>query len=330
MRSLTTGLLCALWSLPAPAFAQETDSAAAEALFQEGRALMAQGELETACPKLAASHRIDPATGTLIALAACHERQGRLASAWAEFTEAAGRAARERRDDRRQFASERAAALEPRLSTLTIRVAPEVASLRGVRIERSKVVLERGAWNVPVPIDGGSHAIGVSAPGHEAWSTQVSVAPEGDRVTVEIDGKALVPRTTEGSKLGVGTGQVASASRDQGWSRLRWLGVGYAATGAVSLGVSGFVLLRALDKRSDAEEQGCRGGACPDAPAQADSEDAQRLGNWATGFAVAGGALLATGAVLFWVGRPEAAESGAAVALAGDASGPRLSISGRF
>src|SRR5262245_13180527 len=92
---------------------RETDPVSAEVLFQEARELLKQGNFERACPKFLESERLDPATATLLAVATCHERQGLLASAWAEFTEAAGRARQERRKDRERLAREQARALEP-------------------------------------------------------------------------------------------------------------------------------------------------------------------------------------------------------------------------
>src|SRR5688500_18545046 len=71
-----------------------SDKALAEVLFREGRQLLQRGETDAACEKFAESHRLDEALGTLLNLAVCHESQGRFASAWAEFHQAAATARR--------------------------------------------------------------------------------------------------------------------------------------------------------------------------------------------------------------------------------------------
>jgi hypothetical protein len=211
---------------------------------------------------------------------------------------------------------------------LTIRVAPQIASLRGLVVERSNLPLARGAWNVPVPIDGGVYSLVVSAPGYRAWRATVSVEPERDRVTVDVGPDTLVAVEPKAVAVPVSREPRANAT-PAAWSRTRWLGVGYAATGVVSLGLSGFVLLRALDKKEESD-RACSGRDCSEPAAQAAREDARRLGDWATGFSIAGGALVATGVTLFLVGGAGTAERGTTVGLGGDVTGPRLAVSGRF
>src|SRR5437762_12184782 len=98
------------------------DAAAAEALFREGRALMDAGNYAAACPELEESYSQDPGTGTLLALGICQEHAGHTASAWATYAEVATRAKADGRADREQAAREHMAALDPKLSHLTIEV----------------------------------------------------------------------------------------------------------------------------------------------------------------------------------------------------------------
>src|SRR5262245_65102433 len=113
-------VLCAATALPAESKA--ADKTTAEALFAEGRRLMAAGKYARACPKLEASQKLDPGVGTLLNLADCYEKNGQTASAWAQFVEAASEARRLGDARREQAANARADALEPRLGRLTIAV----------------------------------------------------------------------------------------------------------------------------------------------------------------------------------------------------------------
>src|SRR6185312_7721257 len=86
----------------APALAQSSgaDVATAQALFDEGKRLMADKKFAEACPKLVESQRLDPGGGTLLAIALCHEGQGKWATAWGDFNVALSEARRENRAER--------------------------------------------------------------------------------------------------------------------------------------------------------------------------------------------------------------------------------------
>src|SRR5271154_446464 len=105
----------------------DQDKAAATALFDEAKSLLAAGRVGEACRKLEESRRLDPLPGTILNLGACHEREGLTASAAAEFREARAMAERDHRDYRVSFADEHLRALEPSLSMLVIVVGDNAA-----------------------------------------------------------------------------------------------------------------------------------------------------------------------------------------------------------
>ncbi len=302
-----------------PAWAQSSDAATAELLFQQGRDLLRAGKAAEACPKLAESQRLDPATGTLLALAMCHEAEGKLASAWAEFVNVEARSRSEGRADREQVSRERAQALRPRLSTLEIRVAGETASVSGLEIRRDGVALGSGAWNTAVPVDGGNHVVEVTAPGKRPWRGEVTLKPEGDAQVLAIPVLEAAPPTPEPTQP---SGSVALAPESAGskpWGTLEWAGVGTAGAGVIALGVGGFFLSSALGKNSDSEDD-CDGNVCGDQGTK-DRNDAISAGNTATWLGIAGGVLVAGGATLFIVGRTNSSKEQASIP-----SSPRLAV----
>lgn len=81
--------------------------AAAQATFQHGRELMAQGKLLEACLKFEESVGLDPAVGSWLNLAVCEEQLGRTHHACRAFFEAASLAARNGQREREALARSR-------------------------------------------------------------------------------------------------------------------------------------------------------------------------------------------------------------------------------
>ena len=307
----------------AGAFAQSPDAATAELLFQQGRDLLRAGKAADACPKLAESQRLDPATGTLLALAMCHEADGKLASAWAEFTTVQAQARSENRQDREDAARERAATLKGKLSTLEIRLAPALAALPGLVVRRDGVELGHGVWNLAVPLDGGPHLVEVTATGKRTYQQRVVLRNESDQQLIEVpaleDASVTLGRVS-GDTMGGAAGPTPESPKpSKPWGKLEWAGVGAAGAGAVALGVGGYFLSVALRKNSDSN-QDCTGKMCHP-QGYADRTEAISKGNTATILGVAGGVLVAGGATLFIVGRSRRGERDA-----GSVAAPRLTV----
>lgn len=127
------------------------DGADAERLFREGRAAMLDGHFEEACAKLAESQHLDPRAGTLLNLAACHERQGKIATAWVEYGQARDLAEQVKQPERMRFAEERVAVLAPRVSWLRVDATDDIrVSLDGNSLPKR---------NEEFPIDAGAHVV---------------------------------------------------------------------------------------------------------------------------------------------------------------------------
>lgn len=185
MRSLLGGLFALLfWAAPAEAQSQ-TGVALAETLYQQARDAMAAGRYDEACPKFEESYRLDPATGTLLNLASCHEHQEKFATAWFEYMDAVTAARRDGRSDRVAFAQGRLAELEPKLSRLTL-VVPPAADHPELELELDGARIGRAARGVPTPVDPGSHVVEARAPGRRNFKATVEIGKSAEQKTVTV------------------------------------------------------------------------------------------------------------------------------------------------
>jgi hypothetical protein len=313
--SLAPACCVLLQTLSAAAQASSSDKAAAEALFDQGVRLMKQNSFAEACPKLEESDRIDPAVGTLLYLGECYERVGKTASAWATFREAASLAATSNQADRARVAAARAQELEPKLSRLSVELAPDVAKIPGVVVKRGTQRLEPSLYGTPLPVDPGEFKVEVTAPGYEPWSTPIKVEPGGAAASVRVPalvkssepvGAAPLPNpANEPSPAGANSAPVEPPPpQNTGMSTQQTIGVVSGAVGIVGIGVGSFFGIRALKKSSDADSHCPKAGFCNDDEGLELTKDGQDQATIANiGFAVGGG-LLALGAVLYLTGAP--------------------------
>lgn len=177
---------------------QTGDARLAQALFDEGRALMEQKRFAEACPKLKESQRLDPAGGTLLNLASCHASEGKVATALDEYREALTVATRDGRKDREQIARTNISTLEKDVPRVTVLVPHP---LPGIEVKLDTTALAPAAWGVATPVDPGSHVVTAAAPGHATVSVHLEVKA-GERKVVEVPraDKAAAPDKAEPSR----------------------------------------------------------------------------------------------------------------------------------
>lgn len=168
------------------------DDAEGERLFREGRELMLEGRFDEACPKIAESQRIDPHVGTLLNLAACHERQGKFASAWVEYQRALTTARSEGQTDRERLAEERIAVVEPRVPWVTIRASSSTPA--DVEITLDGAVVARAAIGKEMPVDAGEHVVRATSRDGEPFEERFVLA-EAEHRTVSLPGPTASQRS---------------------------------------------------------------------------------------------------------------------------------------
>lgn len=258
----------------------------AAVLADEGHALMQQGKLAEACPRLAESQRLDPSPARGLTVGECFERDGKLASAWLHYRKAASLSAEHARagadpDAAAAEARRREIAIEPRLSKVRVRV---LGTVPGLQITRNEEVVVNLQWDVAVPVDDGFHAIEATATGHHPWRKRIQV---GGAEVVTVMVPKLAPVEPEKTYLGVTIGSVVAASG------LALVGVGLAY---------GFI---AKNKRDDAEPHCPLPNACLQQGVTL-HEEARNAATVSTATFVTGSILVA-GGVVTWIVVPNTA-----------------------
>jgi hypothetical protein len=297
-------------------FAGAQHSAEAEQRFRDGKKLMTEKKYAEACTAFETSQRLDPAIATLANLADCREKNGQIQSAWTAFLEVE----RQTRGDAKQaavnkIAKDRATNLEARLSFLTVSVSRE-SDIEGLTLTRNGEAFDQGLWNTAIPVDGGEYVISGRAPGHEEWSTTVSVPAEKGRITVDVPKfkavdelvKPPVPEPQPEAAVEVHEGPSTFTGR-------RKLAVGVGAAGLIGVGAGIVLGLQAKSLDDDADELCPTLTNCPAADAANDKVDqAQSRALFANVAYGVGGAAIVAAAVLWFTGAPEDAEARTAVA----------------
>jgi hypothetical protein len=272
---------------PPPANEPSSDNRAlAETLFFAGKGLMEAKRYHDACIKLAESYRLDPAAGTLLNLAVCHEAEGKTASAWGEFRQALADARRMNRPDREQLAQDRIKALEPDLPFLTITVPADVRKLPGLSVKRNGVAMNAPTWDTELPVDPGTVEIVTTATGYKPRTQTIDLQKQ-EHKSIAVQALELAPIDPNTIPF---------------WTPRRRVGALFLGVGVVGVGVGAWQGLSAISDKKDSDNQ------CPTidgerrcTQAGADAMSKARTASWISdiGFGV-GAAALVVGSYFFF------------------------------
>ena len=326
-------------ALGTPAWAQTSaaDSAAAQALFDEGKALMKAGHYDQACPKLEESQRLDSGGGTLVVLALCYESLGRTGSAWATWNAALSGARAEHRADREALAQEHIRGLDEKMPRARVVV---VSPPQGLEVRRDGEAMRAAQWGTPVPIDPGTHSFDATAPGKQPWHASIVVAAERrtyDVAVPELKDAAPAPPVTA-AVVPPAPSPVPPPPRPQppvvtpppqesSSNPLRtvaWMSGGVAV---VTLGLGVGFTASAASKWSDAHGA-CPGNRCTDPAAVKEGSSAGSSADVATAFFAVGGVSAALSVLMFIAsgGHDEHAEGHAGALRLGPMIGPATGL----
>jgi hypothetical protein len=279
--------------------------ATAETLFLRGQKLHEGGNFEQACPLFEESLKLDFGIGTLLFLSDCQEQLGKTASAWAGFREAETLARTKGQGEREKIARGRAAALEPKLATLRIRV-DDANKTIGIVITRNGVSVGEPTWGEALPVDPGAQKLEATAPGYETWSGSVDI-PLGPGQS-----EAEIPALKKG-KVVEKVGPSAGAGIDG--NAMRIAGISIGAAGIAGLAIGGGFGVDAIVTYDEALDT-CENGdptLCTNSGVRL-QKDASRSALVSTVAISVGAAAVGAGLLLYFLA-PKAADADAATKL---------------
>ncbi len=285
-------IVCAVSALAfAPREARADNAAAAQVLYDRAVELMAAKKYGEACPKLEEVTRLIPeGLGAKLTLAECYEGSGRLASAWMQYSIVSSAAARAGQADRQRLASEKAAALKPKLAKLTIKVPDAVKAMPQLLVKRGGVEVGAAQFNEAIAIDAGTHLVEAQAHGKKAWKLEAKIPADGAELTVEVpvledDPTARLKDPPPGG---------APAETKPTW--LFPVGLAVGGVGVAGVAVGAVLGGLAMSKTSEAQDA-CPSGRC----SQDGNTFATEAGTFAdasTGLFIGGGVLAAGGVLM--------------------------------
>jgi hypothetical protein len=240
-----------------PVLAETPAAATAEVLFRDGRESMKKGDFQAAMENFAESYRLDPSIGTLLNLALCEEKTGRLTGAWLHLRELLEKAPEQ--DERRPLARRRLADLDRRIPRLTIVLHPAKPPPASIRLDGT--VIGRVSTGVPLPVDPGEHELTVASP-HGAEKKQVASLSEGQSFVMVAESPPEESTVPAAVKIESAPSVPPTQASDREDGSRRTTGIVFAGAGLAALVASIFPTLAMLHEKKEMDAH-CVNGCDP-------------------------------------------------------------------
>jgi len=309
MRLLIIAMICVAGIARA-----DVDGDTAKRLFEEAVDDFSNNRIDAACPKLEASIRLRPEIKPLGLLAACYEKQGKLATAWRTFKDVRKKAEAANDNDTAVAAAGHVARLDPKVARVTI-AAADKAGLTVTLDGKPFAELDK-----PYELDAGAHKISASANGKN-FDKDLTVK-DGDNERVDI------PKLGDGGGAVVGPVKPDPKPTTPGESKSnrKLIGIGVLGGGVVLTAVGGFFGIQANGRWGKAKDAGCNDdGDCPTPAGLKLIDEANSKAKLSTIF-VGVGLVAVAGGVVLYLTAPKKSEK----SLALTTTGRDLVLLGRF
>ncbi len=288
--------------IPTSAFAQS--AAQAEVLFKEGQQLMAQQKYAEACQRLVASYKLDPQPNTELLEGLCFSKQGKTASAYNAFIDAASTLPKG--GDAQKYAADQAKTLEAQLLKVRVEFQPVVPNGVQMHFDDEARPRDKDFVGIDIALDPGEHDIFVTAPGKHDYTKHFTLSSSDSphAVIVNMTDKTKEELAAEHGQGG-GGGQVIVEKPETSWSTVKTLGMIGMIVGGVGLVVGGIFL--GVDLNNQASAGTTDISNCPDALNPASTcvkalTAAKTDQTVALAAGIPGAAILVAGIVMFVVG----------------------------
>ncbi len=254
-------------ALVAPAIAHADAPTPAETLFREGRTLLDAKKYDEACPKLAESQKLEPGAGTLLALALCHEGQGKTATASKELKQASELGRKNGRTDLAAAADKRARALEASVPHLVVHLPEQDSASYRVRCD-GELVVETSS---PLALDPGEHRVEIAADGmlSRSYVVRISGAGTTEIVVDKLDDvaapTAAAPKAEPSSSRPIlTTSEPTQPAPENRGGTQRTIGLVLVGAGVVGLGAGAWFGGQALSQSGEAKRTCPTQDSCAD------------------------------------------------------------------